>query len=307
MINLLSLSQMTGTLLFNINALTQSMNAIQRIEDQVDFDEFEANFDAPQPQKDWPNTGKISIKNISIRYRKNLPLVLDNISFEIVPNENIGIVGRTGSGKSTFLLAVTRLLELAENENCDSQVPKLGTIEIDGVDISKIGLHHLRKIITTIPQDPLLFEGKLKFSIDPLGLHSEEEIVRAVKLVGLDETIQGNILEHEIESSGKNLSLGQRQLLAFARAILSSPKILLLDEATSNIDKKTDLKIQNIIRNEFKNSTVITIAHRLDTVMDYDKIIVLDNGKLAEMGSVKELIERKNSIFSGMVQEQREK
>ena len=284
------------------------MSSIQRIKQYVDFDDFEADFETPEPRKNWPDNGEISIKNVSVRYRQNLPLVLDNVSFNIQAKENIGIVGRTGSGKSTFLLALTRILELCENnQKQGDSLPSMGAIEIDGINIAKVGLHHLRNQITAIPQDPWLVEGTLKFTVDPLNKYSDEDVSRVVKLVGLDETIPGNILEHQVESSGSNLSLGQRQLLALARAILSSPKILLLDEATSNIDKKTDLKIQSIIRNQFKNTTVITIAHRLDTVMDYDKIVVLENGKLVEMGAVDELMNRKNSVFRGMVDEQKEK
>jgi ABC-type multidrug transport system fused ATPase/permease subunit len=147
----------------------------------------------------------------------------------------------------------------------------------------------------------------LRFTIDPFKAYKDEEILRVLKLVGLDETIEGDILKHEIATSGSNLSLGQRQLLSLSRAILSSPRILLLDEATSNIDKKTDQKIQNILKNEFENTTVITIAHRLETVMDYDKIVVLEAGKLVEIGSVQELMDKENGMFRGMVEEQREK
>lgn len=195
---------MLGFFIYTMSEVVKGMSSIQRVKEYIDFNDFEADFAIPEPVKAWPATGEIEIKDVSVRYREKLPLVLNKLSFNINNKENVGIIGRTGSGKSTFLLTLTRILELAENENSTTK----GSIKIDGQDISKIGLHHLRNHITAIPQDPWLVEGSLRFSIDPFEKYSDEEIIRVIKLVGLDETISGDILQHEIATSGSNLSLG---------------------------------------------------------------------------------------------------
>ena len=273
------------------------------MQEYIEFSDFEAEFYTPTVEETWPETGQISLQNVNVRYRENLPLVLKNVSFEIGKNSRVGIVGRTGSGKSTMLLTLTRILEM---EACEAQKggkPK-NQILIDGKNIRDMGLFHLRSNITTIPQDPWLLEGSLSLQIDPFEKYSEDEILKVVNLVGLNESIPEPILKYHVSPSGKNLSLGQRQLISLCRAILSNPKILLMDEATSNIDQKTDHKIQQILKEQFKHTTIITIAHRLDTVMDYDQIVVLDNGSVVEQGTVQELLNREEGVFKGMVKEQ---
>lgn len=285
----------------NLSEVANGTTSIQRMEEYIECDDFEAEFETPEAKSSWPRTGQIQVKNVNVRYRKDLPLVLKNISCDIRSGERVGIVGRTGCGKSTFLLTLNRILEM------DKGVIDKNEILIDGQNVQKIGLHHLRKNITTIPQDPWLMEGTVKMQVDPFGKHSDQEIINVVNLVGLNESIPTPILNYQVEASGKNLSLGQRQLISLCRAILSNPKILLMDEATSNIDQKTDQKIQQILKNQFKYTTIITIAHRLDTVMDYDKIIVLEKGSVAEKGTVQELLSLKKGIFKGMVEESNNK
>ena len=251
----------------------------------------EKNFILPEDEylkeKNWPNEGKINFKDISIKYRPNTEIVLKNINFEILPGEKVGICGRTGSGKSTICLSIFRLIE-----------PHEGTIFIDDVDIQNIGLDLLRQNLTYIPQDPILMEGSLKFNIDPFNLYENEKIVEILKNIGFEYTEDDDkILDRHIEINGNNLSIGEKQLVCIARAILKKTKILIMDEATANIDVKTEEKIQKILNNTFIDCTIITIAHRIKTILNYDKILVLENGKILEFDSPKTLLENKQSYF----------
>jgi len=189
-------------------------------------------------------------------------------------------------------LALFRMIEATE-----------GRIVVDDVDIGMIGLHDLRSHITIIPQDPVLFSGTLRFNLDPFGRHSDAEIWRAIEYANLKEFAehQAERLHHVISEGGENISVGQRQLVCLARALLRKSKVLVLDEATAAIDMNTDALIQERIREEFKDSTVLTIAHRLNTIMDYDRIIVLDGGKIKEFDSPRALMEDKQSVFYSMV------
>jgi len=268
--------------------------SVERI-DEYEQTVQEAPFELPavQPAK-WPTEGAITFTNVKLRYREGLPLVLRGLSFSIRPRERIGVCGRTGSGKSSTFLALMRIVEIEQSEGTG--------IYIDGVDCSKLGLHMLRNAIAIIPQDPVLFTGSVRMNLDPFNMYTDEMIEQTLSqahLGGLVETFEDG-LDHQVTEDGGNFSVGQRQLLCLARALLRKTKILLLDEATSAVDMHTDTLVQKTIRENFRDRTILTIAHRIDTIMDYDRILVLDNGKVAEFDSPDVLLKR-DSMFSGLV------
>ncbi|KAK5691568.1 Transporter of the ATP-binding cassette (ABC) [Elasticomyces elasticus] len=315
----------------------QNMNAVERIKEYLDVDQ-EAPSIIPEnrPAANWPSKGAVEFIGYSTRYRSDFDFVLKRITFRILPGEKVGVVGRTGAGKSSLALALFRALEAEE-----------GKILVDDVDIGQIGLQDLRENIVMVPQDPTLFTGTIRSNLDPFGLFTDEEIfatLRGVQLVGAPsatpsaantrpqtpvnpisksapetpdkkqspanddiETTVPVALENKnifrnlstvVAEHGSNLSQGQRQLLCLARALLKNPKVLLMDEATASIDYATDAKIQGTIR-EIKNTT-ITIAHRLQTIIDYDKVLVLDKGEVIEFGDPYDLVHKERGIFSGM-------
>ncbi|TRY85000.1 hypothetical protein DNTS_016183, partial [Danionella cerebrum] len=246
-----------------------------------------------RPEEDWPTQGQLEFRNYSVRYREGLDLVLRNISLRISGGEKVGIVGRTGAGKSSMTLSLFRLLEAAEGE-----------IIIDGVKISEIGLHDLRGRLTIIPQEPVLFSGTLRMNLDPFEKHTDEEVWRVLELSHLKKFIsnQPAKLEMECSEGGENLSVGQRQLVCLARALLRNTRILVLDEATAAVDLETDDLIQSTIHTHFRDCTVLTIAHRLHTIMDYTRVLVLDRGQVAEFDSPSRLISQRG-IFYSMVKD----
>ncbi|KAF7705073.1 hypothetical protein HF521_020359 [Silurus meridionalis] len=246
-----------------------------------------------KPPSDWPPEGKVEFNNYSVRYREGLDLVLKNISLQVKGGEKIGIVGRTGAGKSSMTLCLFRLLEAAEGE-----------ITIDGVKIAEIGLHDLRSKLTIIPQEPVLFSGTLRMNLDPFDKYSDDELWNALKHSHLHKFVsnQPSKLELECSEGGENLSVGQRQLVCLARALLRKTRILILDEATAAIDLETDDLIQSTIRTQFEDCTVFTIAHRLNTIMDYTRVLVLDKGQVAEFDTPSKLISQKG-IFYGMAKD----
>uniref|UniRef100_A0AAR5P0Y0 ABC-type glutathione-S-conjugate transporter n=2 Tax=Dendroctonus ponderosae TaxID=77166 RepID=A0AAR5P0Y0_DENPD len=239
----------------------------------------------------WPETGAVTFKDYSVRYRPGLDLVLHGVNFTVNGSEKVGIVGRTGAGKSSLTLSLFRIIEAAE-----------GQIIIDGVNVALLGLHTLRSRLTIIPQDAVLFSGSLRMNLDPFDKHSDDEVWKSLELAHLKTFVQGlsSGLNHEISEGGDNLSVGQRQLVCLARALLRKTKVLILDEATAAVDLETDDLIQRTIRTEFKDCTVLTIAHRLNTIMDSDRVIVLDKGKVVEFDSPANLLKRPESIFYGM-------
>ncbi|XP_039741515.1 multidrug resistance-associated protein 1 [Pteropus medius] len=241
------------------------------------------------PSSTWPQVGRVEFRDYGLRYREDLDLVLKHINITIDGGEKVGIVGRTGAGKSSLTLGLFRINESAE-----------GDIIIDDVNISKIGLHDLRFKITIIPQDPILFSGSLRMNLDPFGQYSDEEVWTALELAHLKNFVSAlpDKLNHECAEGGENLSVGQRQLVCLARALLRKTKILVLDEATAAVDLETDDLIQSTIRTQFDNCTVLTIAHRLNTIMDYTRVIVLDKGEIRECGPPSDLLQRRGLFYS---------
>ncbi|GFO38358.1 multidrug resistance-associated protein 1 [Plakobranchus ocellatus] len=247
-----------------------------------------------RPSQGWPERGGISFVDYSLRYRPQLDLVLKSIEYTIEPGQKIGIVGRTGAGKSSLSLALFRVIEAAG-----------GSIVIDDVDISTIGLHDLREGLTTLPQDPVLFSGTVRFNLDPFDLHPDAAIWKALDHAHLGDTVRElpGQLEYVCEEGGQNLSVGQRQLMCLARSLLRKTRILVLDEATAAVDIETDALLQETIRTEFEDCTVLTVAHRLNTVIDYDKIMVLVNGTILESGSPNDLLKNTRGTFYSMAKE----
>ncbi|KAG0081531.1 hypothetical protein BGZ93_010781, partial [Podila epicladia] len=311
--------------------LQNSMVSVERIHEYV-----QKNPEAPPamaldeslPEK-WPSEGRVEFRNYSTRYRQGLDLVIKNISFEVQPAEKVGIVGRTGAGKSSLTLALFRIVEAANShwarashngEDMDADPSKAqvhgeddegvdlekmgvgengGSIWIDGVDISTVGLSRLRKQLAIIPQDPTLFAGTVRENLDPFDELQDADLWEALERAHLKEHIASLAggLSFMVSQNGDNFSVGQRSLICLARALLRKTKILVLDEATAAVDVETDELIQKTIRKEFKDRTILTIAHRIKTVMDSDKILVLEKGRVEEFEAPKTLLQRPSSLF----------
>lgn len=247
---------------------------------------------ALKPADDWPSHGKIEFKAVQMRYRDELPLILIDISFSIKAGEKIGIVGRTGSGKSSLVVALFRLVEICE-----------GIIKIDGIDISKLELDVLRSKLSIIPQDPILFSGTIRSNLDPFQRHTDSDIWSVLEKTQMKEKVSlmpGN-LDASVGFGGNNLSVGERQLLCLARALLHSTKVLILDEATAAVDPETEATVQNTLQNEFVDCTVLTIAHRLQTVITCNRILVMSEGKVVEFDAPATLLSSPDSEFSKLM------
>jgi len=271
-----------------ISDLQTKMVSVERIKTYADMDVEEENVVVT----DWrPTDGEVEFDNVDLRYRPNLPLVLKGVSFVIYPREKIGIVGRTGSGKSSLIVSLMRLVELAS-----------GCIRIDGMDIAHVPLNILRSYISVIPQDPVLFSGTIRSNVDPFRNYSDYDVMKSLERAHLHDKISS--LEQEVSEGGANFSIGERQLICIARALLRKSKIILLDEATASIDVKTDALIQESIKTEFSECTCLTIAHRINTVMDSDRVLVMDSSHVAEFDTVDNLLKNKG-IFAGLVNEWR--
>jgi ATP-binding cassette, subfamily C (CFTR/MRP), member 1 len=246
----------------------------------------------------WPAFGEIELIDVKMKYRDGLPLILKGLSMKIKGGEKIGVVGRTGAGKSSLVLSFLRLVEL------DS-----GSIMMDGVDISTLSLKTLRSVVSLIPQSPFLFTGTLRLNLDPFEEYTDEQVWKVLDLCNLKDTVQSFDLKlkHKIADQGSNLSAGQQQLVCIGRALLRGSKIILLDEATANVDHQTDQLIQQTMKSAFSNATTITIAHRLDTVVESDRVMVLDDGIIAEFDSPETLMKNKNGAFYQLMKEWQEK
>ncbi|XP_066143639.1 probable multidrug resistance-associated protein lethal(2)03659 isoform X2 [Euwallacea fornicatus] len=272
--------------------LENTMTCVERIKEYADMVP-EQDIDTKDPPKEWPQYGNIKFEKLSMKYAAGESLVLKELTFDIKSTEKVGIVGRTGAGKSSIIVALFRL---ALNE---------GKIIVDDIDTAKITFAKLRSSISIIPQEPVLFSGSLRKNLDPFDEHSDEAIWHALGEVELKAAVsnlaQG--LESKISEGGLNFSVGQRQLVCLARAIIRNNKILVLDEATANVDPHTDSLIQATIRNKFSRCTVLTIAHRLHTIMDSDKVLVMDAGRGLEFGHPHELLQDKRGVFYELVQQ----
>uniref|UniRef100_A0A670ZSU0 ABC-type glutathione-S-conjugate transporter n=1 Tax=Pseudonaja textilis TaxID=8673 RepID=A0A670ZSU0_PSETE len=292
----LSISSITQTLNWLVrmtSELETNIVAIERLNEYTEIKNEAPWVTAQRPPSQWPKNGEITFIDYKVRYRPELELVLDGINCDIKGTEKIGVVGRTGAGKSSLTNCLFRILEAAG-----------GKILIDGLDIATLGLHDLREKLTIIPQDPILFSGSLRMNLDPFDQYSDEDIWHTLELAHLKSYVQAlpEGLSSPVSEGGENLSVGQRQLVCLARALLRKSKILILDEATAAVDMETDHLIQETIRSEFANCTVITIAHRLHTIMDSHRVLVLQEGKIVEFDSPEELLQRQG-IFAGMARE----
>ncbi|XP_051213046.1 ABC transporter C family member 14 isoform X1 [Lolium perenne] len=274
--------------------IENKMVAVERIKQFISIPpETEWTIKECLPVANWPSKGDINIIDLKVRYRHNTPLVLKGITISIHGGEKIGVVGRTGSGKSTLIQAFFRMVEPCE-----------GKIIIDGIDICTLGLHDLRSRFSIIPQEPVLFEGTIRSNIDPLEKYSDEEIWQALDRCQLKEAVvsKPEKLEASVVSNGENWSVGQRQLLCLGRVMLKRSRVLFMDEASASVDSQTDAVIQRIIREDFVACTVVTIAHRIPTVMDCDRVLVIDDGLSKEFDQPINLIKRP-SLFGALVQE----
>ncbi|KAI9600531.1 hypothetical protein H4Q26_000315 [Puccinia striiformis f. sp. tritici PST-130] len=318
-------AQATRSLVSVFAQLELDFNAVERITEYLKIpQEAPSIIEGFRPPAYWPSDSSgLIVEKLVVKYADHLPAALKSISFEIKPREKVGIIGRTGSGKSTLAMSLLRILEATG-----------GSIILDGIDISRIGLQDLRTRITIVSQDVTLFEGTVRDNLDPLHIHSDEECWEVLRSCGLasstaifgahesplttpssptktDKGSESNStalaprislksLDMKLSEGGKSFSVGQRQMLALARAMLRRTKVVIMDEATSSIDMETDAQIQSTIRECMGDSMVITIAHRLFTVIDYDKLIILREGQIIESGSPKDLIQDSNSEFRSM-------
>ncbi|NWY02623.1 MRP7 protein, partial [Nothoprocta ornata] len=244
-----------------------------------------------QVAADWPSQGHVEFQEVVLAYRAGLPNALDGVSFALRPGEKVGIVGRTGSGKSTLFLALFRMLEL-----------KAGRILLDGVDSRLVGLKDLRSRLAIIPQDPFLFSGSIRENLDPQGQRTDTELYEVLEQCHLrDVVLHMGGLDSELGERGQSLSVGQRQLVCLARALLTQAKVLCIDEATASVDQKTDQVVQQTIRQRFADRTVLTIAHRLRTVLDSDRVLVMQAGRVAELDSPARLRDKEGSLFQQLL------
>lgn len=280
---------LTGMLQWGIRQWAELENQMTSVERLLEYSTVTPENRSGRRPDRWPSSGRIEYKSVNLTYYTSNNLVLKDLSFVIEPNQKIGIVGRTGAGKSSIIATLFRLYDIE------------GTITIDDEDIKNVAVEVLRSRISIIPQDPVLFCGTIRENLDPHGEHSDIDLWKALEEVKLKESLPN--LQYRISGGGGNFSAGQRQLICLARAIIRKNKILVLDEATANVDPLTDALIQKTIKEKFSNCTVLTIAHRLDTVMNSDKVMVINAGSLVEFDAPENLLRNKDSAFYNMVKQ----
>lgn len=279
---------LTGMVQYGVRMCCESiqyMTSVERVLQYIDIAPEKNATTKPSPK--WPQTGKIEFKNMFLKYDESAAPVLKNLNLSIEAGWKVGVVGRTGAGKSSLISALFRLS------------PIEGSILIDGVDTATIQLEVLRKSISIIPQDPVLFSATLRYNLDPFNLFDDTALYQVLAEVELKGLNGG--LDFMVTEAGSNFSVGQRQLICLARAILRNSKVLVLDEATANVDPNTDALIQRTIREKFKACTVLTVAHRLHTVMDSDRILVMDAGYAKEFGIPHELLANPDGMLRSIV------
>ncbi|EPB77372.1 hypothetical protein ANCCEY_03525 [Ancylostoma ceylanicum] len=289
--------QLTGFFSWIMRQSAELQNGMVSVERIVQYTELESEHDdnlSLEVPKAWPTEGHITVSNMYMKYDEDGDYVLKNVSLDIKPKEKIGIVGRTGAGKSSLLRALFRLTP-----------PSSGNVMIDGVDTATLPLKVLRRGIAIIPQEPVLFIGSLRRNLDPFNQYSDEELWRVIDQVELKPVVMelAGGLEASMHEGGANFSVGQRQLVCLARALLRNSRILVIDEATANVDPRTDALIQRTIRESFSHATVLTIAHRLNTIMDSSRVLVLKDGEVAEFGPAYELLQKRDGILKSLVEE----
>lgn len=286
----------TNTLGWSVRMVAETetnMTAVERVGEYAELpperSALEPDGNAPAAAAEWPTDGGLNFVDVSMRYRPGLPLVLQELSVRIAPNQRVGVCGRTGAGKSSIVVALFRLTKLAG-----------GHIELGGSDIASVPLITLRNSLSIVPQEPILFVGSLRLNLDPAEHHTDEELWRVLRLCRMGEAVQ--TLQDQVAENGDNFSVGERQLLCLARAFLrTDAKVLVLDEATAAVDYETDAAIQAALRAMPNTCTVLTIAHRLDTIMDYDRVLVMDTGRAAEFDEPNTLMQDTSSRFYGLV------
>ncbi|KDP39246.1 hypothetical protein JCGZ_01003 [Jatropha curcas] len=291
----LNLNVLQAMVIWNICSLENEMISVERILQYMSTpSEPPLVVDENRPDPSWPSHGEVDICNLQVRYTPHMPLVLRGLTCTFPGGKKTGIVGRTGSGKSTLIQTIFRIVE-----------PAAGQIVIDGINISLIGLHNLRSRISIIPQDPTMFEGTVRSNLDPLEEYTDDQIWEALDKCQLGDEVRKKEekLDSTVTENGENWSMGQRQLVCLGRVLLKKSKVLVLDEATASVDTATDNLIQQTIRQHFFDSTVITIAHRITSVFDSDMVLVLSHGLVEEYDSPARLLENKSSSFAQLVAE----
>uniref|UniRef100_A0A8C2E106 ATP-binding cassette sub-family C member 10 n=1 Tax=Cyprinus carpio TaxID=7962 RepID=A0A8C2E106_CYPCA len=287
----LSITNLLSGLIFSFAQTEMQLVSIERIEEYSTNIPQEPQQASTEVLNSWPEKGRVEFVGAVLAYRPGLPNALDGVNLEVLPGERVGIVGRTGSGKSSLFLALFRMVELNQ-----------GQILLDGVDISSVRLDNLRSKLAIIPQDPFLFSSSVRENLDPHGRHPDFSLLDALEQCHLGDVVQRiGGLDSEVGERGKSLSVGQRQLLCLARALLTEANILCIDEATASVDHKTDMLLQKTIREKFKHKTVLTIAHRLNTIMDSDRVLVMHAGKVVEFDSPSALCQREDSVFQKLL------